>query len=194
MEERRRSFLNMKGISSDDVIVAAHLRAGSDWVKACEHAVGRESYMASPQCNEEMKLHNMTELSLEICLPTISLSSVATDLITAGQKVKKAKSGTESTRVVLFIATDVQGLGKKIWAEQNLGDTYDLLIGAPEATEARESDGIDALLEDSSLLDLIVMTHADYLLGNCVSSFTSFAARIRKEQQIGFGTDFFGLM
>jgi hypothetical protein len=140
-----------------------------------------------------MELHNMTELSLKICLPTISLSAVATDLITAGQKVKKAKEA-DSRRVVLFIATDVQGLGEQIWAEHNLGDTYDLLIGTPEATEGTESDGIDALLEDSSLLDLITMTHADYLVGNCVSSFTSFAARIRKEQGIGFGTDFFGFV
>lgn len=194
MEERRQTFLAENGTSEDDIVVATHLRAGSDWVKACEHAVGRDTYMASPQCLEEMRRHDIDKLSLGLCLPTVDVGSVASDLQTAAEQVTK-RSKKKGGRVVLFVATDIQRLGRKIWSEHNLGDTYDLLINSTELADANtDSDGVDALMGDPSLLDLIVITHADYLLGNCVSSFTSFAARIRKEQGIGLGTEFFGLL
>ena len=194
MEERRQTFLAENGISEDDIVVATHLRAGSDWVKACKHAVGRDTYMASPQCSEEMRRHNMYTISLELCLPTVDVGSVASDLQTAAEQVNK-RSKKKGGRVVLFIAKDVPGIGEKIWSEYSLGNIYELLISTAEPAGAdTDSDGVDALMGDLSFLDLNVMTHADYLLGNCVSSFTSFAARIRTEQGIGLGTEFFGLL
>ena len=111
MEERRQTFLLENGISSeDDIVVATHLRAGSDWVKACKHAVGRDTYMASPQCSEEMRRHNMSTISLELCLPTVNVGSVASDLQTAAEQAKK-RSEKKGGRVVLIVATDVPGLG-----------------------------------------------------------------------------------
>ena len=194
MEERRQTFLAENGISEDDLVVASHLRAGSDWVNACEHALGRDTYMASPQCTEEMRRHDIDTLSMELCLPTVDVGSVASDLQRAAEQVRE-KSKKKGGRVVLFVATDVPGLGEKIWSEYSLGDIYDLLISTTEPADANtDSDGVDALMGDSSFLDLNVMTQATYLLGNCVSSFTSFGARIRKEQGIGLGTEFFGLL
>jgi len=196
MEERRRSFLAQSGMSDHDLLVAAHLRAGSDWVKACESALGNEEYMASPQCSDEMQRKNMTDgITLELCLPTSDRSAVANDLLMVARKVlNNASDIKDGTRLILFFASDVADLGKGIMAEFDLDRTYDYFVTPPAQPEISTRDGIEALIEDASFLDLIVMTHADYLVGNCVSSFTSFAARIRTEQGIGFGTEFFGLV
>lgn len=126
-------------LPSDAVVVATHIRAGSDWVKACQH----ERFV-------------VTE---EICLPTANKKKLARTLIQVGEGVR-----VSGKRLLLYVASDVSTIGRDLMETYNLKSTYDQLLTIPS---------------NDPFVDLKVMSRADYLVGNCVSSFTSFAARMR---------------
>lgn len=151
-------------LPNDAVVVAAHIRAGSDWIKACrDHGIGRRDFMASPQCHSPKDGFVVTQ---EICLP--DKINVVEKLRQTGERLRR-HHGKKS--MFLYVASDVPSMGRDLM--ENLSDTYDDLWELPN---------------DDPFVDLRVMSKAHYLVGNCVSSFTSFAARMREK-----GTEFFGV-
>jgi peptide-O-fucosyltransferase len=152
-------------LPSDAVVVATHIRAGSDWVKACQHGIGRHDYMASPQCYGANNNDDFV-VTEEICLPTANKTKLARTLIQVGEEVR-----VSGKRLLLYVASDVSTIGRDLMEMYNLKSTYDELLTLPS---------------NDPFVDLQVMSRADYLVGNCVSSFTSFAARMRPTGTTGF--------
>jgi peptide-O-fucosyltransferase len=186
------------GDATNTVLVATHIRAGSDWVNACQYGVGQPEYMASPQCAAVMKASGKSVVTEEICLPTANMARLALTLQKVGERIKRERKtskqagGTMRRRLVLFVASDVPSVAFELMETYGLNTTYDsLLVRQPSSRNLHEDEDGDDVV--GSLLELAVMTRADYFVGNCVSSFTSFAARIRTEQKLGLGTQFFGL-
>lgn len=152
----------------DSLVVATHFRAGSDWVKVCENGVGRSDYMASPQCHIDNK--DAFQVTKAICLPTDNMPSLVIQLVQAGERIR-----SKEKRLLLFVASDVETSGRELMETYKLNDTYDELL-----EHHSSKDPFD---------DLMIMSKADYFIGNCVSSFTSFAARMRPAGT----TEYFGV-
>jgi peptide-O-fucosyltransferase len=78
---------------SGEPYIAVHLRIGSDWEKACERAVGMQSFMESDQCLEDVPGATVTQ---ELCLQTHE------------QIARHVKTLADSTGIHhVFIASDV---------------------------------------------------------------------------------------
>lgn len=141
------------------VTVAAHIRAGSDWVKACQKLEGNgmKDFMASPQCHEP---NDSFKVTASICLP--DTAAMSKQLSEIGSRVRQ-----KGKTLILRIASDVPKMDDKL----HLSQVYD------EIVQVSNKD---------AFVDLAVLTMADYLVGNCVSSFTSFAARMRPQNTVEF--------
>lgn len=105
-----------------------------------------------------------------ICLPTDNMPSLVIQLVQAGERIR-----SKEKRLLLFVASDVETSGRELMETYKLNDTYDELL-----EHHSSKDPFD---------DLMIMSKADYFIGNCVSSFTSFAARMRPAGT----TEYFGV-
>ncbi|XP_064393051.1 GDP-fucose protein O-fucosyltransferase 1-like isoform X2 [Halichondria panicea] len=143
----------------DNPYIAIHLRMGKDWEKACESAVGRDSFMESGQCLEDIP---NAKIDKDVCLP--SMEVVKRHLLALLRK-----TGIKS----LFVASDVEA--EKYNMQTYIGRRYGIYYLSPQLPQ----------------LDLVVMSKADYFIGNCVSSFTAFVKRDRDVNNKP--TEFFGL-
>ena len=136
-----------------EVFVGIHLRNGIDWVRACENAVGRDSYMASPQCNNA----NGGKVSQNVCLPDENHVVYMT---------KKFVELTGATAV--FVATDKHPMIKP------LEDAF------KDSDRKVRVFHMDPRVPQ---VDQHILIRSNHFIGNCVSSFTSFVTRTRALQE-----------
>ncbi|XP_067016169.1 GDP-fucose protein O-fucosyltransferase 1-like [Acropora muricata] len=138
----------------DEPFLAIHLRNGIDFERACKHVKDSSmtSFFASPQC---IPAGSKRKLTYEMCFP--------------GQKeiLKKVKKVAKKTKVKrVFVATDNDPMMKEL--NQALKSLK---------VSVHKRDSFDEI--DDPIVELAVLTKADHFIGNCVSSFTSFATRYR---------------
>jgi len=145
--------------------VAIHLRNGFDMTRVCRDITQDkfESLFSSAQCTGYDRKRALTE---EMCHPSEE------EIV---RKVRKHLKRIDAS--ILFIATDndpmielfQHELGEKVrihtWKEQ-----HDV---------------------DDTIIDLALLSRADFFIGNCVSSFTAFVRRQRESRNRPF--DFFSL-
>lgn len=151
--------------------ISMHIRHGLDWRRACEllrSTEGLSQLFSSNQCtgyDEDANLHG-TKIQYDTCLPsfetiTSKLDDTLRDLKTSNQTIDIS---------VVHIATDVDDA--KLW--KKLRDTFSQLEFVRNPTAADDIIG--------TMIDIYLMAHADIFIGNCISSFSAFPARIRTEQ------------
>ncbi|XP_068694635.1 GDP-fucose protein O-fucosyltransferase 1-like [Montipora foliosa] len=152
IEKEAKKFIT--NVLKDEPFLAIHLRNGIDFERACEHVKdsSMNSFFASPQC---IPAGSKRKLTHEMCFP--SHSEVL-------RKVKKVVNKTKVRRV--FVATDNDPMTKE-------------LTGALKSLKVsvHKRDSLDEI--NDPIVELAVLTMADQFIGNCVSSFTSFATRYR---------------
>ncbi len=150
-----------------DAWVAVHLRAGSDWARACEHAVGQATYMASTQCTVPPG-----GISQDICLPAVPAAARDVLAVTAHTGARLVYLGSDNPEYARELAATLTRSAPQLH----------VLVGLPNGSSDKDP-----------LLDLQLYAAADAFIGNCVSSFTAFARRQRdsESRRLSF---FFGLV
>jgi peptide-O-fucosyltransferase len=101
----RQAMTYINNTLKSQKFIGIHLRNGLDWQNACKHISGNRginSFMASPQCQDNLKASFVTTA---ICLPTISsiLEQLKTIVVQTGIQV-------------IYIATDANTLQAEIEA------------------------------------------------------------------------------
>jgi peptide-O-fucosyltransferase len=130
--------------------LAVHLRNGSEWQQACRSAVGRHEFMSSPQCG--------LSDAAAAPMPTITQAQCLPRPDDVVRTIRVAQQHFGPFRTV-FVGTDADDYRPQL--EAALGDVRVVRGGTPH-------------------LDLYVFAQADLFIGNCISSFTAFAARERR--------------
>jgi len=138
--------------------LAAHVRAGSDWVKACSSS-SWSVLMESSQC-DHLRPKART-VGRELCLPTPA--EIVDDMakIVAKFKLKSVLIGTDDPTVLDQIRS---------WWQRKSDVSHIPLVS----------------FRHDPMLDMALFTMADHFIGNCVSSFTAIAIRDRRVNQKPF--------
>lgn len=158
------SFLN-------EPYLSMHLRHGVDWKKACE-LLNHNNYtelFSSNQCtnySDEEDYDSIKEpLQFDTCLPKFE-----TMVSKLGKILNDYHEKNHSNISIVHIATDY--------------DDFDLFERFKK--EFPTVRFVVSSRNDSSIfgpmLDIYLMIYADVFIGNCISSFSAFPARIRTEQ------------
>ncbi|XP_033103515.1 GDP-fucose protein O-fucosyltransferase 1-like [Anneissia japonica] len=134
---------------SNGPFVGIHLRRGSDFKKACEHASSGRQFFASPQCLGFNNEHG--QMSDELCYA---------DWKTINKQLKKTIRLIKATAV--FVATDHDPSVKEL--KNNFKNVKVKII---QRTPSEPH------------IDLAILGKSDHYIGNCVSSFSAFAKRER---------------
>jgi peptide-O-fucosyltransferase len=138
----------------NEKFIGIHLRNGPDWEISCKHIEGNQqkNFMASPQCLDETS----KSVNTQLCFP--SKKTIIEDL----RRVLFDKlNGTVAN---IYVATDKNPMINEI--KSAFGSSLKKLKVHHE----------DPWLP---IIDLAVLARAEWFIGNCVSSFTSFAKRER---------------
>lgn len=131
------------------------MRNGADWQRACAdvETYQSSSYMASPQCFNP-PLTSQPFVTQKICFPSDE------------EIFRLLKNIVVRTRIrQIYVATDERPMIKEI--ERNL------------AAQKVQVKHLDPWLP---VIDVAMLAHANYFIGNCVSSFTSIVKRARDVQ------------
>ena len=137
--------------------VGIHLRNGPDWENACNNVDEYHSYMASPQCLEDIG----RKVDRNLCFPTNDI--ILKDL--ENILVKKLNKTVKN----IYIATDKSSMISEInFHFKNLIPNLNVVHHDPL----------------SPMIDLIILGKSEWFVGNCVSSFTSFVKRERDIQRL----------
>ncbi|KAI1284899.1 GDP-fucose protein O-fucosyltransferase 1 [Halotydeus destructor] len=168
---------------SAETYIGVHLRHGSDWEKACQHLKHNMTQLfSSHQCTKRLPVtSSIVHLPFETCLP--SKTTIANEITIA------LKSMQETTCNTVFIATDYDDHGLWMFLSKQFPQVDFVTPSATYRAEKMSST------ESAStpLIDLYLLTHSDYFIGNCISSFTAFSSRIREYQlDMSHRTKFFG--
>ncbi|XP_077986450.1 GDP-fucose protein O-fucosyltransferase 1-like [Glandiceps talaboti] len=143
--------------------VGIHLRHGSDWKNACEHIQEKNvgsHLFASPQCLGYRNEHGT--LTYDMCMPRIE------------QVLKKTRKAVKKMKAKgVFVATDDKPLITEL--------TKSLKKFKVKVVERRPKE---------PHVDLAILAKSDLYIGNCISSFSSFATRER--EVLGKPTWFWG--
>ncbi|XP_071948463.1 GDP-fucose protein O-fucosyltransferase 1-like [Antedon mediterranea] len=134
---------------SDGPFVGVHLRRGSDFKKACEHATSGQQFFASPQCLGSNNEHG--KMSYELCYPDRQM--IAKQLKTIIKKIKAT---------AVYVATDHNPSLKELKTDLK-GTKVKIIQRTPSEPH----------------VDLAILGRSDHYIGNCVSSFSAFAKRER---------------
>jgi len=143
--------------------IGIHLRNDVDWERACANVESYQSrsYMASPQCLD-LSSSSHTFVTRKICYPTDD------------EILRLLKNIVLRTRIHnIYVATDKRPMIKEI--EEHL------------SAQRVHVKHLDPWLP---VIDVAMLVHADYFIGNCVSSFTSIVKRARDVQ--GLPSAFWG--
>lgn len=147
--------------------IGIHLRNGIDWIRACDHVKDAKNLFASPQC---LGYHNEKgELTMEICMPSQEL--IGRKIKRLIKKVKEQQKQNEVKSI--FVASD-----------------NNHMIEYLNEFLKRMNVKVFKLPENNPHVDLAILGRANYFIGNCVSSFSSFVKRERDAR--GFPSKFWG--
>lgn len=155
----------------DEPYISIHLRSGPDWETACELLLKEndmKQLFSSNQCSGYASPSRPLKNRLEhgTCLP--SRDNVI-------ERLREALRDVElmlNTNIkFVHIATDHDQ--PKLWDQ--------LARSFANITFVKEKQNSEPELM-VALVDLFLMAHADGFVGNCVSSYSAFAARMRTEQ------------
>lgn len=176
IEEKAFDF-RKKNSFLDKPYLSMHIRHGSDWRRACsllESNDGPAQLFSSQQCTGYEERSNQ-KLQHDICLPSYETISRK---LNSSLDIYRENSNSEIYHV--HIATDDRD--SDIW-KKLMDDFPDIdFIFSPRDYEMT-----------SSMLDIYLMAFADVFIGNCVSSFSAFPARLRSQQSaLGHMTFYFG--
>ncbi|XP_023931286.1 GDP-fucose protein O-fucosyltransferase 1-like, partial [Lingula anatina] len=132
-----------------DSFIGIHLRNNVDWERACEHADGLPTYMASPQCLGYSGVDR--KVTVKMCFPPKEEILRLTKNIVIKTRAKH-----------IYVATDKNPMIKEI--EDHL---------KPQKVKVHH---LDPWLPQ---IDLAILGQADHTILNCVSSFSAFVKRER---------------
>lgn len=162
---RALDFKRTKGFDGKPFL-SMHIRHGSDWKKACQllkSSGGLNQFFSSAQCTGYDSI-SQTRLEYETCLPSYETIS---QKLNQSLDVFKAQEKCEINHV--HIATDHDDPTMWKYLKEDFQDIE--FIFSPRDHSMM-----------STMLDIYLMTTADVLIGNCISSFSAFPARIRSHQ------------
>ncbi|CAF3753219.1 unnamed protein product [Rotaria socialis] len=149
MDEVRQ---HQKKLFNNEPYIGIHLRNDIDWERSCTNVESYKtrSYMASPQCLDLLASTN-SYVTQKICYPPDE------------EILRLLKNIVLRTRIRnIYVATDKRPMIKEI--EEHL------------AAQRVYVAHLDPWLP---VIDVAMLAHADYFIGNCVSSFTSVIKRAR---------------
>lgn len=178
--QQQRQFFNQP-------YVAIHLRHGNDWEKACDllkNKGGMTQLFSSTQCTGYE--NRVTPLDYNICMPSPD------EIVQSLKNVLLTREMAEKISTV-YVATDRDDL--KLWDYIIKNIPYiNLITPSAKYTTDKGWTNYGQLSEKPThILDAFLLSQADQFIGNCVSSFSAFAARIRVEQMnLTQNTHYFG--
>jgi len=143
---------HQRKLFNNESYIGIHLRNDIDWERSCAdvESYKTRSYMASPQCFDSMKT-NHEYVTRKICYPPDE------------EVLRLVKNVVLRTRIRnIYVATDKRPMIKEI--EEHL------------AAQKVIVKHLDPWLP---IIDVAMLAHADFFIGNCVSSFTSAVKRAR---------------
>ncbi|XP_045459316.1 GDP-fucose protein O-fucosyltransferase 1 [Melitaea cinxia] len=145
-----RTKLFIKNNFKGGGFLGIHLRNGQDWAKACQHVADSPKLFSAPQCVGYK--NERGKLTSSMCLPQKS------EII---KQVKRALKKYKDIKYI-FVASD----------SNHMTEDFEVAL--------RYSDvRVQRLKPSNPHLDLAILGHANYFIGNCVSSFTAFVKRER---------------
>ncbi|XP_074597190.1 O-fucosyltransferase 1 isoform X1 [Brevipalpus obovatus] len=166
----------------DDPYLAIHMRHGSDWMKACNLLKENDmtQLFSSDQCTRRIGVE--VKLPYQIC--THSTEQIVSDVRRALNDLNKNKNSS-----VIYISTDNDD--KPLWRILSSKFPEQRFI-TPTATYSNGASISEYSEHPHFIIDAYLLSNADYFLGNCISSFSAFASRIRiYSYQRGRTTRFF---
>ncbi|CAF1180340.1 unnamed protein product [Adineta steineri] len=143
---------HQKTLFNNEPYIGIHLRNDVDWLRACAdvESLKTRSYMASPQCFDQSSSTH-AYVTHKICYPSDD------------EIFRLLKNIVLRTRIHnIYVATDKRPMIKEI--EEHL------------AAQRVQVKHLDPWLP---VIDIAMLAHANYFIGNCVSSFTSAVKRAR---------------
>lgn len=140
--------------------VGIHLRNGIDWVRACEHVRTSPNLFAAAQCVGYANENG--NLTMEMCLPAKDTIVRQLRRYLKEYKAKNVGKGDAKEIRTIFVASDSNHM-------------------LDELNRSFHRMGVTAvkLQMSNPHVDLAILGMANHFIGNCVSSFTAFAARER---------------
>jgi len=162
----RRSDEYIANELKNEVFVAVHLRNGGDMVSVCKEL--KKGKIDRLFCSEQCTGYNKErQLTFEMCAPS------AKEIMKTVKKYVKKVSAKR-----LFIGTDNNSM---------IPEFRKALKKMEVSIHVRHGDSE----ADDPIIDIAIMTKADYFIGNCVSSFSAFVNRQRTAREKP--VTFFGL-
>ncbi|XP_015604105.1 GDP-fucose protein O-fucosyltransferase 1 [Cephus cinctus] len=150
MHARARNFI--KTNLPKGSFVGIHLRNGIDWVRACELIPNTSNLFAAPQCLGYR--NERGKATTAMCLPS-------PDLIIRHLK-RVIRNGNDVKSV--YVASD----------NNYMMDELSKALARMAVSVHKQPEPV------SPHLDLAILGRANYFIGNCISSFSAFAARERE--------------
>lgn len=165
IDQKAKNYI--KKILPKGAYIGIHLRNGIDWIRACDHVKDAKNLFASPQC---LGYHNERgDLTMDICMP--SQESIIRKI---KRIIKKAKDIQKKNEIKsIFVASDNNHMIE--YLNEHL---------------RRMNIKAFKLSENDPHVDLAVLGRANFFIGNCVSSYSSFVKRERDAR--GFPSEFWG--
>lgn len=173
--KEQKNFVNKPYLSM-------HVRHGSDWRKACDllrsNDAGLTQLFSSDQCADHVNQEReLPKLPHDICLPSLETIIRKLDNVL---ELFKLKEGIDIK--VIHIATD--------YSDEILWDRLRQNYQQMEFVITPQGPDEDMI---KTLIDIFLMANADIFIGNCISSFTAFPARLRKRKpHLANSTFYFG--
>lgn len=140
----------VKNVLPKGGFVGIHLRNGIDWVRACEHIKHTPNLFAAPQCLGYRNEHGVA--TNEMCMP--SKETIVKQLKRIIREMKDVAS--------VFVASDSN------YMIQELQDALQ-----------RMKVSVHKLEPPNPHIELAILGLSNHFIGNCISSFSSFAKRER---------------
>ncbi|KAK3925190.1 GDP-fucose protein O-fucosyltransferase 1 [Frankliniella fusca] len=139
-----------------------HFRNGIDWVRACEHVNHSPSLFAAPQCLGYR--NEKGKATHEMCFPSKE---------TIIKQIKRQLRKMTDKATSVFVASD---------SNHMISDLQEAL--------KRQQVTVHRLEPSNPHVELAILGQANFFIGNCISSFSSFAKRERDAR--GFPSAFWG--
>jgi len=169
-EPKKSSKEYMKKRQLDDPFIGIHWRHGIDWKRACN--LLKES---------DLKVL----FSSGQCFPGTSLKGIPFELCfqTPEQVIRELEDILTTTSITtIYFATDEDDREDFLLIYKSLSKRFPSITLLTPSTRfsSRFPSGIKKEPTPTFIQDLVILSEADYFLGNCISSFSAFVSRTRK--------------